>query len=116
MVTLPEAADHLSVTQQKDLDELAKYVDAANEWVASKVSDTTTPSARLATFFLIDHWWQAHRRAMSPTADEDGVLVGGGGFTAVPGRVREMLGLSVAHKAMGAFPSAVAWPDPVELR
>lgn len=117
-VTVEEAAAHLNLTEDDpDLVELELYVEAANTWVAGKVTDTDDPTTKLATLVLIQHWWRATQLgpATSPV-DEEMALIGAASY-AIPNIVKTLLGLDIssAGAPTGDFPDAVAWPDPVEF-
>lgn len=116
-VTLDEAIDQLNLEGSEDLIELQLYVDAANEWIAAKVSDTSVhPSlVKLATLFLIDHLWGSQRGpAGIPGAGDEIVTVSGVGF-AIPNRVLELIDLDLSKTSPTySFPDAAAWPDSVE--
>lgn len=115
-VLLEEAVARLNITSLTAslVEELVLYVDAANEWVASKVTDTDTSRARLATLELVDHLWSSSQRgpgSASPFgSDETSIVVGGYGY-AIPNRVKELLDLHPPGPS-GSFPAAECWPDP----
>lgn len=117
-VTLPEALDQLNIdSDSDDLYEVQLYVDAANEWIATKVSDTSPTPVKLAALFLIDHLWQSQRGlAATPISGDEIVTVTGTGY-AIPNRVRELLEPYLSTSGgtpVYSFPDAVAWPDTVE--
>lgn len=119
VVTVAEAKVELNIASSDATydTELPWYVDASNVWIASKVADTTPAPVKLATLFLIKHWWNTQKEPQTaPTPDGDVVVIAGRGF-AIPNAVKEMLGpyLSTSGSVPSySFPDAVAWPDPVE--
>lgn len=116
-VILAEAIEQLNMEDDSpDLGELVLYVDAANEWVATKVTGTSAPSAvKLATLILVAHLWETQRGpASSPLAGDDQIVVAGWGY-AIPNRVKELIAPDVGRAtATGSFPDARAWPDAAE--
>lgn len=116
-VTLQEALDQLNDDQSDNLVEVSLYVDAANEWIEARVSDTSPAPVRLATLFLIEHWWQSQRGpASAPFEDGDPIVFNGRSY-AIPNRVLEILGpylLDDTTTPQFSFPDAVAFPDPAE--
>ena len=116
-VTLDEAKRQLNIPIADTSDdlELTLYVDAANEWVASKVSDTSLASVKVATLIINDHAWETQRGpGSSPLDDDDLVRVPGLAF-AIPNRAVQWLEPHfVTATSLGSFPDAVDWPDPVE--
>lgn len=117
-VSLEEALDQLNITDSEtDLEEVQLYVDAANEWVATKVTDTTPAPVRLATLFLVDHLWESQRGPAAVPFGEEDLVVASRGY-AVPNRVRQLLEPYLAATSRNvptySFPDAVAWADPVE--
>lgn len=118
IITLDEAVAHLNMEDAaaSDILELTLFVDAAEEWVTAKVTDTTAATVRLATLMLVGHWWETQRGpASNPLNTNEFAPIGGPGY-AIPNRVKELLGLFPATNtnATGSFPDAVAWPDAVE--
>lgn len=120
-ITIEEALDQLNVSMSSpDVAEITLYMDAANEWVATRVSDTSPAPVKVATLILLDHLWETQRGpATSPLSDEM-VTVASAGY-AIPNRVLELLApymtLGVGSRPAAvsySFPSAVAFPDPVE--
>ncbi len=119
-VTSDEALSQLnSLDGVDDPVELELYVDAANEWVATRVTDTTPAPVRLATLMLVDHLWETQRGPVSSAPFDDSSFDRTG--YAVPNRVLELLapyltdGLGQSPAApRHSFPDAVAYPDPVE--
>lgn len=120
-VTLDEVVGQLDLDVGDDLVEveLPLLVDAANEWVAGKVTATEAvakPSlVRLATIWLVGFWWEAQRGQGATTLIGDElVTINGIGF-AIPNKVADLL-VAVHEKPgpTGSFPAAAAWPDPVE--
>ncbi len=114
-VTRDQAADHLNMNGVADVEltKLDLYVDAANGWVGSRVTDTAPSAVQLATLFLIEHWW-ASQRGPDAFVDDEFVGVGSVGY-AIPTRVQELLGPFMGRSSpSGSFPTASAWPDPVE--
>lgn len=95
--------------------ELQLFVDAANAWIATKVSDTSPAPVRLATLFLVEHLWESQRGpAAIPSAADELVTVTGVGY-AIPNRVKELLDPYLGSTSPTyAFPDAAAWPDAVE--
>lgn len=121
-VTVAEASAELNIAVPTGaaLTELTIYVNAANEWMGTKVTATQEASypnlVKLATLFLIDHLWGSQRGpAATPLADDELVMVRGIGF-AIPNRVLELIDAIPGRKATPtySFPDAVAWPDSVE--
>lgn len=120
-VTITEALDQLNVSMgSPDVAEITLYMDAANEWVATRVSDTSPTPVKVATLILLDHLWETQRGpATSPLVDEM-VTVASSGY-AIPNRVLELLAPYMAAgigsrpaAASFSFPDAVAFPDPAE--
>lgn len=117
-VDLTQTKTHLNITDDDEDDELEFFVDAANEWVATQVDDEdlTKYSVQMGTLELIRHWWESQRGPAASEVLEDGSL-GLLGF-AIPNRVKELLGPwltgSAPAAAVGSFPDAADWPDPVE--
>lgn len=128
-VTVAEALEQLNTDAGSvDAGELQLYVDAANEWVDGRIGQpgfisvadaAARPNVvKLATLFLIDHLWESQRGpAGSPLGDDYAsplVVVNGRGF-AIPNRVLELLHSDATKPAaVGSFPAASSWPDPVE--
>lgn len=115
-ITLDEALEQLNVTSSDDEDEISLYVDAANEWIATRVTDTSPTPIKLAALFLVDHWWESQRGPVGTPLSDDTVTYNGRGF-AIPNRVMELLGPYISGTSgspVGSFPDAVAYPDPVE--
>lgn len=120
-ITLSEALKQLNIDPAPaDTTELQLYVDAANEWVATRVTNTGPAPVRLATLMLLDHLWETQRGPASSPVDDDLGAPGTFGF-AVPNRVLELLapymGAGLGSRPSSpaySFPDAVAWPDPVE--
>jgi hypothetical protein len=117
-VTVGEALRQLNLDDDlDDIVELKLYVDAANEWVAGKVADTSPASVRLATLFLVDHLWGSQRGPVASPTSDDLVFVNSKAY-AIPNRVLELLGpyllSSTTSAPVGSFPDARSWPDPVE--
>jgi hypothetical protein len=109
-VTLAQAKDRLDVVTSADDAQLQLYVDAANTWVAARVSDTAPAPVVLGTLLLIEHWW-----AWPVGAPADEASFGGRGF-AIPNRVKELLDpyLSATSAPTSGFPAADCWwPDAV---
>lgn len=116
-ITLAEAREQLNVTTYDDDLELGLYVDAANAWIATRVPDTSLAPVRLASLFLVDHWWESQRGPVGTPLSDEGPVVLNGRAYAIPNRVLELLGpfLSTTIAVpMGSFPDAVGFPDPVE--
>lgn len=120
-ITFAEALSQLNIVGAPgDPTELQLYVNAANEWVAKRVSDTSPAPVRLATLMLLDHLWETQRGPASNPVDEELGTPGSFGF-AVPNRVLELLapymtsgtGRKPAASSY-SFPDAVAFPDAVE--
>jgi len=114
-ITLTQALAQLNLPEEPvDPTELELYVDAANEWVATRVSDTSPAPVQLATLFLLDHLWETQRGPSATPLDVETGLTVGFGF-AVPNRVLELLRPYLSSPGpTGEFPDAVAFPDPVE--
>lgn len=115
-VDLDQACSFLNLDQNSDdLTKLGLYIDGANEWVGSKVEDTTTATAVLATLELIRHWWEPQRGPSAAPVDEEFVEIDSRSY-AIPNWVAQLLGLGGPAAPAGAssFPCARAWPDPVE--
>lgn len=116
-ITLAEAKTQLNidVNAVDDDAELTLYVAAANEWIATRVADTSPSPVKLAALFLVDHWWTSQRGPVGTPISEESVFVEGRGF-AIPNRVLEILGPYITARATPSysFPDAVAYPDPVE--
>ena len=119
-ITLEEALAQLNIDSPDDETELGLYIDAANEWVAKRVSDTSPAPVRLATLMLLDHLWETQRGPASNPVDEEMGTPATFGF-AVPNRVLELLApyMSAGSGSKPAastysFPDAVAFPDPAE--
>lgn len=119
-VTLPEALDQLNIDDSSDeLYEIQLFVNAANEWIATKTSSTPrAPSAvKLATLFLIDHLWRSQRGPSGTPLDGDEIVTVSGVGYAIPNRVLELLGVDLNRPTpRSSFPDAAAWPDAVEYR
>jgi hypothetical protein len=114
-ITLDDATDHLNLDDDSaDLYELSLYVDAANEWIATRVTDMSPAPVTLAALFLVGHWWESQRGTTNtPLSDEDTVIAGIG--YAIPNRVLELIDPWRTRSApRGSFPDAVSYPDPVE--
>lgn len=120
-ITIEEALDQLNVTMSSpDVAEITLYMDAANEWVATRVSDTSPAPVKVATLILLDHLWETQRGPSSNPVDDETGTPYTFGF-AIPNRVLELLapymnagtGAKPAS-ASYSFPDAVAYPDPVE--
>ena len=114
-ITVTEAEDQLNITDSDSDDELTLYVAAANEWIATRVADTSPTPVKLAALFLVDHWWTSQRGPVGTPISDETVFVDGRGF-AIPNRVLELLGPYITARATPtySFPDAVAFPDPVE--
>lgn len=114
-ITLPEAKAQLNVAGDDDDGEIMLYVDAANEWIATRVTDTDPTPVKLAALFLVDHWWTSQRGPIGTPISEETMFIDGRGF-AIPNRVLELLGPYITTTAAPrfAFPDAVAHPDAVE--
>lgn len=117
-VTIEDAADHLKLLpgDAEGIARLQPFVDAANDWIASKAPDTTPAAVvDLATKFLIEHWYESQRGPSAVVVGEEVVYVDGRGY-AIPNRVAQLLGLGAPSSPSGAssFPDARGWPDPVE--
>ena len=114
-----EARNYLNLSQDEAGAELnlTLIVDAANAWVASKVTDTTAAPVKLATLELIRHWWEVQRGPSAAPLDEDYVDVSVMGY-GIPNRVKQMLDpymtATAGPSGAGSFPCAAPWPDPVE--
>lgn len=112
------AIEHLNLEDDPSAAiELQLYVDAANEWLESKVTDTTPSRVILAGLFLIEHWWNSQRGpASNPLGDGDFAVVGSS--FAIPNRVLELIDdyliSNSSSTPTGSFPDSVAWPDSVE--
>ena len=116
-VTLEDALDHLNITTRYEDGEVSLYVAAANEWIAERVSDTSPTPIKLATLFLIGHWWDSQRGPVGTPIDDGDLVTFNGRAYAIPNRVLEILGpwlLSEHTEPVYSFPDAVAFPDPVE--
>lgn len=119
-VTVDQALDQLNFEDtEPDTVKLELFVDAANDWVESKVTDSAPPSiSTLATLLLIQHWWERSQRGTNPPAASDPYADIEGRTYAIPNEVRELLdgylSGSVRPSPTGEFPDAVSWPDPVE--
>lgn len=116
-ILLQDAKDHLNIENDDDDTELTFFVDAANAWVATQVSDTTPKPVQLATRELVRHWWDSQRGPAAGPLDVDGEFsLGALGF-AIPTRVKEMLGpyltSTTTAAPVGSFPDALDWPDDV---
>lgn len=117
-ITLDEALSHLNIDEPTvgEQSEVELFVDAANEWIDERVSDSSPAPVRLAALFLISHLWETKRGPVSSQFDDDIVQVSGTAF-AIPNRVLELLGpflLDGTASPTYSFPDAVAHPDPVE--
>lgn len=115
-ITLEEAKAQLNVVSDDDDAEITLYVNAANEWIAERVSDTSPTPVKLATLFLVDHWWASQRGPVGTPLDDESTIINGRAF-AIPNRVLELLGpwlFDAIPSANYSFPDAVAFPDPVE--
>lgn len=116
-VTLDEALEHLNITNSDDDDEVELYVNAANEWIAERVADTSPTPVKLAALFLIGHWWESQRGPVGTPVDDGSPFTFNGRAYAIPNRVLEILGpylLDETPSPSYSFPDAVAFPDPVE--
>lgn len=117
IITVDDAIDELNITDPADMSaELVRYVDAVNQWVATRVSDTTPAYVKIATLLLLDHLWSSQRGpGGGPLAvDDESVTVAGVGY-AIPNRVKELLEpVRIKTSAMSSFPAAMSWPDSVE--
>lgn len=122
-ITFNEAVAQLNYQHgPTDPTELNLYIDAANEWVAMRVADTSPAPVKLATLLLLDHLWNTQRGGAFTPVDEETGTPYTFGF-AVPNRVLELLAPYMARgaganpaSASHAFPDAAGWPDPVEYR
>lgn len=100
-----------------DAIELQLYLDAANEWIATKVTDTSPAPVTLATLELLRSLWESQRGTdASPLAGDDPVPVNT--LSAViTSRVLELIG-PYMHKAvplgLANFDQVPGWPDAVE--
>lgn len=121
-VTIDEALVQLNMASPSAevVAEVTLYMDAANEWVATRVSDTSPTPVKLATLFLLDHLWDMQRGPSTSPVDEETGTPYSFGF-AIPNRVLELLapymgaGAGAKPSAVSySFPDAVAFPDPVE--
>lgn len=119
-ITLDEALAQLNIERGDDDEEVELYVAAANEWVETRVSDTSPSPVKLATLLLVDHLWATKRGPVGSPVDEDTGTPYTFGF-AIPNRVLELLApymtAGIGAKPAAAtfsFPDAVAHPDPVE--
>lgn len=119
-VTLAQARQHLNFDPDDvaDDDELTFFVQAANEWIAHNVSDTTPTPVQLGTLELIRHWWETQRGPgfSGGLSDDTDAEMGLRGF-AIPNRVRELISPWAVGTATGvpaaSFPAAACWPDPI---
>ena len=120
-ITINEALDQLNVSlSSPDVPEIELYMDAANEWVATRVTDTSPAPVKVATLILLDHLWETQRGPSSNPVDTETGTPYTFGF-AIPNRVLELLapymnagtGAKPAS-ASYSFPDAVAFPDPAE--
>ena len=118
-ITVDEAKTQLNITGSGDEAELTLYVAAANEWVATRVADTSPSPVKLATLMLVDHLWETQRGPATNPIDETGNPYAFG--FAIPNRVLELIapymtsGFGSKPAASSySFPDAVAYPDPVE--
>lgn len=114
-ITLDEALDVLNIPgSTEDVAEISLYMDAANEWIATRITDTSPNPVKLATLFLLDHLWQSQRGPASTPLSDEMVTVGSIGY-AIPNRVLELIEPYRTKAAPTySFPDAVAFPDPVE--
>lgn len=113
-ITLPEALKQLNMQEPADTTELELYISAANEWIEERVTDTSPAPVKLATLFLLDHWWETQRGPAATPLDDDFTTGPGVGF-AIPNRVLELLDPYLSKSTPTfSFPDAVAFPDPVE--
>lgn len=114
-VTIDEAIDHLNITESEDQVEVELYVNAANEWVATKVADPSAYAVKLATLFLIQHLWNSSQRGPTAVAIDDEIVTVTGVGYAIPNRVRELLQPYLVQAAPAySFPDAAYWPDAAE--
>lgn len=116
-ITLADALEKLNIpNDSSEVYEVSDYMDAANEWIAEKVTDTSPAPVKLATLFLLDHLWSLQRGpAVANPIDDYGVgFIGSPGF-AIPNRVLELIAPYITKTGpLYSFPDAVAFPDPVE--
>ena len=72
-VDLDLARRHLNFDDADHVDdqELQFFVDAANEWVAANVSDTSPTYVTLGTLELIRHFWDSQRGPVNGSVDVD---------------------------------------------
>lgn len=124
-VTIPEAYRHLNIESGEHANEVDLFVDAANEWVASRIGQpgwisATAAAARpniikVATLFLISHLWESQRGPAASPLDGDLATTGGLLGFAIPNRVAELLqDSSTTATPKHSFPDAASWPDPVK--
>lgn len=119
-VTLEQARQHLNF-EDDDHDEDAElqfYIDVANEWMATAVTDTTPTPVQMGTLELIRISWKSQRGPAG--GDLEGDELGGRGFLgfAIPNAVREWIepwavGEIQGGTPTGSFPDPVCWPDPI---
>lgn len=115
-VTLEQARTHLNFDADETGDdtELQFMVDAANEWVATQITDVTPKPVQLGTLELVRHFWDTQRGAFGNPLDNEGEFsMGLLGFS-VPNRVKELLAPFLdagTPAALGSFPDAEDWPD-----
>lgn len=118
-VTVEEAARQLNfVAVPADPTELTLYVAAANEWIATRVADTSPAPVRLATLMLVDHLWSTQRGPIGVSPLDDELSSPSLAGFAIPNRVMELIrpfmvaGGGLPPGPVGVFPEAECWPDP----
>lgn len=113
-VTIDEAAAHLNVPMDsEEIGKIRLFTDAANEWIANKITDTSPAVVKLATLFLLEHFWESQRGpAFTPLAGDEMVEVDGTSYS-IPNRVLELIhDYRVKATPTGSFPDAPCWPEP----
>lgn len=118
MATLQQVKTHLNIDNSDTTHdvELQMFLEAAEEWVATKVADTTPKPVQLAILFLVAHLWDPQRGPVAaPLDDVNQPIAAGFGF-AIPNRVRELLDpyMTAASTPRYSFPDARCYPDPIE--
>ena len=113
-ITIDDAKAHLNKTTDDDDVELLFFVNAANEWMAAEVGDTTSYTVQLATRMLVAHWWETQRGPAGNPIDGDDAERRGSWFS-IPNKVRELLQSkhSTATTPRYDFPDVAGWPDQV---
>lgn len=115
-ITLAQAKSQLNIDPADSSadTELQLYVDAGNEWVAEKVTDTSPAPVKLATLLLIDHLWTTQRSPTTSPLDTADTVSPGGLIEAIPDRVSGLLAPFItAQTPSYDFPDVVDWPDPI---